>query len=399
MNGEASRPASLRVAFVHSSYSAANPSGENRVVEAEAAALERRGVDVHLAASSTDDLKREPFYRARAAGRVATGSGRHPLEELQRFRPDVVHVHNVFPNYGRRWVEAIDVPVVHTLHNYRPICAAGTLFRDGDVCTLCPEGQWRSSLVYACYRDSRFATLPLTIANWGGPDHDPLLRRADRTIMLSDRQRRMYALAGMSDDQVVVWPNFLPDDLDPGRRATEAKRTDGWLFVGRLSAEKGITELVARWPSEVSLTVIGSGPSEELVRRRAVGKDVRFLGQLGRADVARRMARSTGLVFPSRAPETFGLVYIEALACGLPVLALGANAVSDAVARDGTGAVGTWDEDLAALLGDVAASFGELRERCRAVFEAEYTEDHHVERALGLYEELIGARRHGGPAP
>ena len=76
-------------------------------------------------------------YPLEAAATVATGLGPSPIEQLRRFRPDVVHVHNLFPNFGKRWLRTWDGPMVATMHNYRPICPAATLFRDGRVCRDC----------------------------------------------------------------------------------------------------------------------------------------------------------------------------------------------------------------------------------------------------------------------
>src|SRR4051812_31099182 len=69
-----------------------------------------------------------------AAFAVASGYGASPLSALSRFKPDVVHVHNLFPNWAWRWLNEWDGPLVATLHNFRPLCAAGTLFRDDHNC-------------------------------------------------------------------------------------------------------------------------------------------------------------------------------------------------------------------------------------------------------------------------
>lgn len=369
---------------------ARNPSGENRVVEAERDALARAGHEVELIAVHTDDLEDRPGYGLRAAVRVATGLGRSPVAELERFRPDVVHVHNLFPNLGRRWVDDVEVPVVHTLHNYRPMCAAATLFRDGAVCTCCPDGDRWAGFRYACYRDSRAATLPLTIAGLGGAGADPLLRRADRIVTLSEQMRRRYVDDGVDPARIVVWPNFLPDELDPGPLADGPGGPAGgpWMFVGRLTAEKGALELVEHWPDGHRLDIIGDGPLRDQVREAARGRPIVLLGRLPRREVLDRMRSSVGLVFPSRSYEAFGLAYMEALAAGLPVMASGPHVVADMVERDGTGAV-TRLEGLGSALEVAGGRFRELRHHCRAVFEARYTAASHVTRATALYEELV----------
>ena len=129
----------MRIAFVHSFYSSHQPSGENRVVEQQIAALRRVGHSVGLIDQHTDERERRKMYPLQVALTVATGRGPDPLRELDDFQPDIVHVHNLFPNYGRTWVDRWKGPLVATMHNYRPLCAGATLYRNEHACTDCLE--------------------------------------------------------------------------------------------------------------------------------------------------------------------------------------------------------------------------------------------------------------------
>ena len=157
----------MRIAVVHSFYSG-QPSGENEAVRDQVRALRAAGHDVDLFAAHTDELAGDRLYPLRAALRVATGRGASPLSRLRAHAPDVVHVHNLFPNFGRSWVCEWDGPLIATLHNYRPLCARATLYREGAECTRCPDGERWAGLRYGCYRDSRAATLPLALAGRHG---------------------------------------------------------------------------------------------------------------------------------------------------------------------------------------------------------------------------------------
>jgi glycosyltransferase involved in cell wall biosynthesis len=380
----------VRIAFVHSFYVSRNPSGENRVVEAEIRALRAAGHDVMLAGVRTDDLEGEPLYAARSAIRVATGAGRSPSAALERFRPDVIHVHNLFPNFGTRWATSAPAPIVVTLHNFRPLCANGALFRDGHVCTLCPDGRTSlPGLRHACYRDSRAATLPIAIDDRVGLGLRPLLATARKVVVLSDVARTFYLRAGLRDDQVVVAPNFLDASTDPGY-APEGEVGDHWLYVGRLGPEKGIEPLIRAWPRDRRLVVVGDGPEREAVRAAAAGKRIELLGLRDREAVIGLMRGARGLVFPSRCYENFPLVYAEAMAVGLPVLAWEPNVVASMVRAEGTGLATTWDEDLTTTLDRAESRFGQLRARCRERFEATMSEAAYVRRAERLYAEVTG---------
>lgn len=370
----------LRIAVVHSFYSSRQPSGENVVVDLQVEALRRAGHDVHLVSRSTDELEKSSSYPVRAGLRAATGRGDSPLDEIVAARPDVVHVHNLFPNLGRRWVGKLELPLVATLHNYRPICPAGTLFRDGASCTLCPDSQnARHAVIHSCFKDSRAQTIPVALGTRFADD--PLLSRADRIVTLNDDMRSTYAHYGVPAARLTTIPNFVM-----AQPAQAGERGDQWLFVGRLSHDKGIIELLSRWPEGRRLVVVGAGPQEEEARALA-GPSVTFLGQLPHAEVAALMASSRALVFPSLWPEGLPTVYLEALAAGLPVLAWPQSIVGTLVGRDGTGLVTAGD--LGADLDRAERDFPALTEHCRAVFDRLYSEQAWVTAMTGLYRSVM----------
>ncbi|MFF8375716.1 glycosyltransferase family 4 protein [Streptomyces sp. NPDC015661] len=375
----------LRIAVVHSFYSSGQPSGENEAVRDQVRALRHAGHEVALVAAHTDTLARSRLYPVRATVTVASGRGRSPIAELRAFAPDLVHVHNLFPNFGRGWVRAWDGPLVATLHNYRPLCAGATLSRDGAPCTSCLDGDRWAGVRHGCYRDSRLATAPLAWANRRGPTGDPLMRRADRLIVVSELGRRTYLRAGIAADRIALIPNFVDEP---------APRTDGasderWVFAGRLSPEKGSLDLLRRWPESVPLDIIGDG--ELLARARATApSSVRFLGRLDRAELRRRLPSYLGLVFPSRCLEGAPLVQVEALAAGLPILAFDGSSVAESVRSLGTGTAVGWGDPLAPVLADAAERFPALRAHCRRVFDTYFTEDAWLRQVERLYHEALG---------
>lgn len=374
----------LRIAIIHSFYSSRQPSGENQVVEQQVEVLTSAGHDVTLVARRTDEQEGKRAYRVRAAAAVATGRGPDPLDVLHELRPDVVVVNNLFPNYGRTWVHRWRGPIVAVMHNHRPMCAAGTFFREGAACTACLDSRnaW-PAVEHGCYRNSRLATLPVALGTRFGDD--PLLRRADRVVVLNQKMRAFYEQAGVDKARLVVLPNFLsrPHRAGPGG--------GDWLFVGRLTEEKGILPLVRQWPTSVPLTVVGSGPLlQEVVR--AAPESVVLVGEQPGPRVSELMRSARGLVFPSRCFEGFPMVYLEALAAGTPVIAWEPSVVSGMVREDRTGLVA--GEDAAATLFEASKSFPDLRERCRAVFDARYTRESWLASMEDLFRALIGSAAH-----
>ncbi len=377
--------------MVHSFYRSDVPSGENVVVMRQAEALRDAGHEVEVVARHTDDEMHSRLHGVRSAFRVATGVGTDPTDELRAFRPDVVHVHNLFPNFGERWLDAWDGPLVATLHNFRPICANALLFREGQVCTKCPDGDRWSSLKYACYRDSRLATLPLAIHNAGGVRWNRLLRRADRIVVLSGRAREAYARAGLGTHRMNVIANGL-EDLDGGTEPSIDSR--GWAFVGRLTPEKGILELLRSWPPTEQLDVIGDGPLAG--RASALTPQlphVNMLGLLASARVDERLRTYEGLLIPSGCFEGFPTVITEALRAGTPVIARAGNSAADFISeQERNGAIGAVYGEGGVSLESAMRTVREdlnMPARCRATFETELSEAAWVRRLEAIYQEVL----------
>ncbi|MCQ4212020.1 glycosyltransferase family 4 protein [Streptomyces longispororuber] len=379
----------MRIALVHSFHGSSVPGGANESVLDQAAALTRAGHDVHLVAARTDDLQHAPWYAARCAVTVATGHGRSPLPVLRALAPDVVHVHNLFPNFGRAWTAEWTGPLVATLHNYRPLCAAAVLYRDGAPCTRCLDGDRWAGLRHGCYRGSRLATLPLAWSSRGGVRENPLLRRADRVVVLSERSRETYVRAGLPEERIALVPNFVPDVEGPPDAGPD-RAGDAWVFAGRLTQDGGILDLLRRWPSEQRLDVLGTGPLEGECRAVAPSS-VRFLGSVERTALRRSLPGYRGTVLPGRRPDGVPLGYPEALAAGLPVLAFEGSLLPRVVRAEGTGTVTGWDASLPAALAAAERIFPTLRTHCRGVYAKRYGEAVWVERTTALYASLAPA--------
>ncbi len=351
----------MRVALLHSAYSGSAPSGENVAVGLQAEALRAAGYDVTQVGVSTDQLSAHPLYPVRTAVGVATGRGWDPTERLRAARPDIVHIHNLFPNISTRWLGHWEGPIVATIHNYRPLCAAGTLARDGAQCVECVGRRIpMPALRHRCYRSSLLATAPLAVANVGGVNAHPVLRRADRIIFLAPRARGIYADAGYSHlDRSVVLPNFV----EPNEGASGAADPGDapWLYFGRLAPEKGVVPMLRAWPQEVPLLVYGAGPDEEQVARLCRGA-VEYRGPLPREALLARIPWHAGFVFPSLFAEGLPTVYLESLAAGVPVVAHSGNSAADDIAEHGSGRVFDRFEELPRLVSAVGDDHDRYRD-------------------------------------
>ena len=374
----------MKIALVHSFYSQNVASGENAAVMAASEALASAGHEVRIISRSTDDHSQQRLrYATRSGLTVATGFGPSPDRELDAFGPDVVHVHNLFPNFGTNWIQRWSNRLVTTIHNFRPLCANGLLFRNGQNCFECLEGSNLSALQHRCYRDSTLATLPLVLRSLRGVNRNPLLSRSRRIIFLSKLAQQIYEEAGLAEDKNIV----IPNGISSASRMASSASNGRWLTIGRLSPEKGILELAEIWPRSEQLDVIGSGEQHSRISDLS-NAYVSLLGSFERAETRRILSDYEGLIFPSKCLEMQPTVVLEAMSAGIPVVALSGNAGAKVVQEADAGFVYDDSKSLERALIEVRENRLELGARAAAYFENNFTQKSWLTSITALYESL-----------
>ena len=205
-------------------------------------------------------------------------------------------------------------------------------------------------------------------------------------------------VVAISADQAARAPDIAVDrvihhGVDTGRFAVG--RGDGGflLFLGRMAADKGAREAVevAR-EAEVPLLLAAKmrEPAEYVYFRQQVepllGGDIEYIGEAGYEQKIELLGAARALLNPIRWPEPFGLVMIEALACGTPVLTHPVGAAPEIVDDGVTGFLGEDREGLVAAVKRIP----ELdRAACRAAAQARFSADRLVAEHVALYQSML----------
>jgi glycosyltransferase involved in cell wall biosynthesis len=376
---------------VHNYYE--HPGGEDQVVRAERALLRQHGHRVEGFEAHHDDLRslgklalaRKAIWNRDSYDRVRAS--------IRSSHANVVHVHNTVPLISPSVYDAAraeGAAVVQTLHNYRLLCPSGDFLRDGQVCRAClgRSVAW-PSVVHACYRGDRAASAVLTTMLAIQRARGTIDRKVDAYVVMTEFARRLFVDAGFPEDRVVVKPHFVDPDPGPGDG-----RGGYALFVGRLAPEKGIEVLLRAWERlgrTLPLKILGDGPLAPVVAEAATRiPGVEWLGHGDRARVLAAMGEAAVVVAPSIWYETFGLVVIEALSRGTPVVVSSIGAIAELVDHGRTGrlALPGDADDLAdqveALVSD-AARLEDMRHAARAAYLATYTGPANYARLLDVY--------------
>lgn len=385
-----------RVLLVHNRYQLRG--GEDAVVESEEALLAAHGVEVVRHEVTNDDIGHrnkalvalESIWSRREATRLEA--------QIKAFQPDIVHVHNTFPLLSPAvyWVcQRMGVPVVQTLHNFRLACPQAMFLREQRVCEDClGHVPWRAVL-HRCYRDSALQSLvsatSLTVHRALGTYQ----HQVDRFIALNPFCRDKFIEMGLPAERIVIKPNFVAAVAEPiwhGRM--------GGLYVGRLSAEKGMEALLGAWDRLKAqdqcsdLKIIGKGEFEDAWRAKGDGV---YLGFKALPEVVDHMRRSLYMVVPSIWYENFPRTIVEAFSVGLPVIASRIGALAELIEDGSTGLlVAPGDAaDLAAKLAWAQAHPEKMLEMGRQAYEryrTRYAPEVNLAQLLAIYREAMASR-------
>jgi glycosyltransferase involved in cell wall biosynthesis len=389
----------MKILQVHNFYQQAG--GEDRVVAAERAMLTGQGHDVFQYTVHNDQVNGMPVLQLG----IKTVWNQKKFKNIGCLMDEqgieLVHVHNTLPLISPAVYYAAaarKTPVIQTLHNYRLLCPAGTLFRQGNICELCLHKEIKfPAIQHRCYRGSLLTSAAVSTMLAGHALSGTYQRRIHTYIALTQFARNKFCEGGLPAERIVVKPNFLAED--PGAGCGKGGYA---LFVGRLTEEKGLATLLDAWgasPQAIPLKIVGDGSMQALVRQRAAALgNVEYLGACEHDRVIQLLQDAEFLVFPSRWYEGMPIVILEALACGTPVVAFGLGSMNELI-LDGVNGIKLPFPDTGALTsflhnsGDPMQKVVKLRTGARAHFERYFTAKTNYGLLLDIYDRALNQPR------
>jgi phosphatidylinositol alpha-mannosyltransferase len=335
-----------------------------------ARALRQAGVDARIVAPCDGPPPEPgittvgPSTRMPSNGSVAPiASGRavarRTIEALRTFQPDVLHLHEpLSPGPNHAALVGTTIPAVGTFHSARP-----------------GRNAW-----YETFR----------------PGLKPMMRRLAVSTAVSEEAKRQVTQTFGGECEIV--PNGVDVPTLAHGPAT-ASTTPSILFVGRHERRKGLAVLLDAFVDlerDADLWVVGDGPNHEALRGRGVPR-VEWLGQVPEEEKQARLRGATIACFPALDGESFGVVLLEAMAAGTPVVASDIDGYR-AVSRSDQEAVLVPPGDADALCRALRALLDDPARRNAFVAEGrrraeEFSMAHVAERFLPLYERAMAAPR------
>jgi glycosyltransferase involved in cell wall biosynthesis len=386
----------MKVLLIHNKYQ--QRGGEDAVFENETELLRKHGNIVETIIYNNNDIA----HLSKVELAIKLFYNKDSYSELnaifKKFEPEIIHVHNFFPLASPSIFFAAKknkIPIVVTFHNFRLICSNGILFKDNNTCEKCVNSVFPlSGIVNKCYRNSIIQTSLLTsmtafhklIKTWN--------KKIDGYICLTEfsKNKLVNSSLKLDENKAYIKPNFSFEE-----RIEVNKRENFYLFVGRLSEEKGIKTLLELGKkSEIKLKIAGTGEmQEEVLAACKEFTNIEFLGQRNKEELNKLYSKCKALIFPSTWYEGFPMTIVEALSNGTPVICSEIGGLPEIIIHNYNGLLfepNNTDSLLSSIL-DFEENKIDFYANARKSYDDNFSSEKNYHALMSIYNKIITSKQ------
>ncbi|MBN1869558.1 MAG: glycosyltransferase [Candidatus Omnitrophica bacterium] len=319
---------------------------------------------------------------------------------LDEFSPDIVHFHNIYSLAAKIIDDCHDrhIPMVMTLHDYWPICPKNIAVNDSGK--FCPVDDMSCLGCQVALQDQGRGPLSLT-------ERNRLLKtsfnKINSFISPSQYLADVFSNSWLKEKRIRVIPNGI--DLRRFNKMKKIRRKKNgpiqFAFIGYLARHKGTENLLLAFSllknkEKAQLILAGKSSSkyyEDLTEQMALGRYIRFLGQVPNNSIDQLYCQADVLVLPSLWPENSPVSIMEAMACGIPVIASDVGGIKELVEDGVTGRLFPyWDyEQLAKHMEEFINNPGQMEQMGQKGYEKvqRWHLENQVDLVLQEYDRVI----------
>jgi glycosyltransferase involved in cell wall biosynthesis len=309
----------MRVLQIFNNYRSGG-GGEKRVVELTKNILTVNGHNVQLIERDSNTIKSLSNKISAFKSSIYSMKAKKETKKFIKIHfPEIAHIHNLYPLLSPSVIIAcrrFRIPMVMSIHHFGLTCPSLHHFDGNDICTKCLHKNEIWCILKNCRRnisESIAYAIRSMIARKMKIFNDCI----DVFITSTNFMKTHLVNAGFKKEKFCVIPNAI----NSNKKIGQLPKDQYIAYVGRLSSEKGIEILLkAAKESGLPVKIAGKGPIEEKLKSQA-SMNVKFVGHLNGEKLIKFYKKAKFLVLPSICLEAFGLVIIEAMKEGLPVLA------------------------------------------------------------------------------
>jgi glycosyltransferase involved in cell wall biosynthesis len=354
-----------------------------------------------------EDIKTDSISFSWAALRTASeiiysGEAKRALHKLlKQSHPDIAHAHNI---YGRLTSSVLDllakmdIPIIMTLHDYKLICPNYKMLNKGETCEACRGRNFYMSVRNRCHKSSLLASLVYAFEAYFCQWMNKYSRNVNIFIAPSLFMKKKLVEYGWPKDRIVYLPNFIKlPTFDPVFSPEKY-----FLYLGRLSSEKGIATLIDSFISlnpdrfDIRLQVVGEGHlRRQLEEKGSQDPRIQFMGYLSGNKLKETTRKALAVIVPSEWYENAPISILEAFAYGKPVIGSRIGGIPEMIDEEINGYLfdpGNADdlrEKLELVLSMPDAHISKMGQAARQKVEREYNAELHYERLMAVYHRAL----------
>ncbi len=385
----------MRVLQIHNKY--LEKGGEDSVVLNERLLLQQNGHEVALCEFDNKDLEGLSKIGLFIKTIFNRDSYKKVMAHIEMFKPDVVHIHNVYYTASAAVFFALkkkNIPTVMTIHNYRFGCIQGLLYRDNAICHICLDKKNTFyGIKHKCFQNSYAKSLQLSLVNKFNKIVLHNLNPIKRYIFLSEFIKEVLTpILKITDTEGVIKPNYVQDN----GYTTMAGRGDSYLFVGRLNEQKGLKILINIFKkNNRELEIIGDGPLLDFVKEAAATyPNIKYLGFKDNPFIIDKLKKCKALILPSITYEGQPMTILEAFSTGTPVFASNIKNIDTIISNSKNGYL--FDPNYIEYIFNAFEILDEkemakMYENARKEYENKYSPQKNYEFLTAIYKSAIAA--------
>ena len=257
---------------------------------------------------------------------------------LDSFKPDIVHMNNINFQLTPSIIYAVkkrNIPLVQTVHDYQMICPNHLLysFNETKPCDRCINNSKFNCLKHSCIHDSKIKSL-LGVIEAKLYSFLKTYKKVDLYVCPSNfLENKLLSASNIYNGKTFTIHNFIERKFTPNKLENNNPYI---VFVGRLSAEKGVKLLseTAKLLPKINFVVAGTGPDDDCLKNIP---NINLLGFVSGQDLADLMANAKLLIAPSVCYENCPLSILEAHSMGVPVVTMNSGGMAELVCDGKTG--------------------------------------------------------------
>ncbi len=319
---------------------------------------------------------------------------------IEDFKPDIVHLNNFQRQLSASIIKPIkkkNIPIVFTAHDVQAICPAIVMLDSNkEICEKCMSGKYINCIKKKCIKDSNLKSILGAIEGKYYRNKKIYTKKIDKIITPSEFYRTKLIEDGIEKDKIVALHNFINIDEYNVPREDEGYA----LYIGRLSKEKGILNLIKAFTllKEGKLRIAGDGPEKEsiiqFIQENHLEDRIKLLGFLDKNQIKEQIRKCRFVVVPSIWYENCPYSVMETLAIGKPVIGANIGGIPELVQNQYTGMTYKFD-NIEELSNNMKVLFNdkELAEKLgnNAKEQAKklYTKNVYYDKILKIYTDLI----------